>query len=165
MTLDDLKKIFMAPTLFRLDTLLASRLVPILYAVGLTALLLWAVSHVFFTFGLGWSTGLWGLLELVVFGLFYLIVLRLACEVLLVFFKAHSSATEVVSHSRMPSTLLDEVRDAIHDLAEDTDDHDGIVDATDPAPLVSTPDELEPEIPPRGPVVKRTAKRTPPAKL
>jgi Domain of unknown function (DUF4282) len=165
MTLDDLKKIFMAPTLFRLDTLLASRLVPILYAVGLAAILLLAVSHLFYTFGQGWSTGLWGLLELVVFGLFYLIVLRVGCEVLLVFFKTHATATEVVSRGRIPSTLLDEVRDAIHDLAEDTDEHDGIVDATDPAPLVSTPDEMEPETPPRGPVVKRTAKRTPPAKL
>jgi hypothetical protein len=61
----------------------------------------------------------------------------------------------------MPATLLDEVRDAIHDLAEDEEDR--IDDATDPAPLA--PSSVEAEIPPRDPAVKRTARRTPPAKL
>ena len=45
MTSDDLRRIFMGPTLFRLDTILSPRLVPVLYATGLGTLLLWAVTH------------------------------------------------------------------------------------------------------------------------
>ncbi len=68
MTSDDLKRIFLGPTLFRLDTVLSPRLVPILYATGLAAILLWAVAHLFATFGSSFGNGLWGLLEIVVFG-------------------------------------------------------------------------------------------------
>jgi len=84
MTLDDLKRIFLSPTLFRFDTILAPRLVPLLYASGLAALLLWAVSHLFWTFGSNFGNGLWGLLEIVVFGVLWLIILRVACEALAV---------------------------------------------------------------------------------
>ena len=66
MTLDDLKRIFLGPTLFRLDTILSPRLVPVLYAAGLLALLLWAVGHLFATFGRNFGDGLWGLLEIAV---------------------------------------------------------------------------------------------------
>ena len=69
MTGDDLRKIFLGRTLFRLDTVLSPRLVPILYASGLGALLLWAITHLFATFGRNFGDGLWGLLEIVVFGL------------------------------------------------------------------------------------------------
>ena len=107
MTGDDLKKIFLGTTLFRLDTILAPRLVPILYASGLAGLLLWAVTHLFATFGRNFGDGLWGLLEIVVFGLLGLVALRIACEVLLVFFKTHDTATRTFSLSRIrgPSRL------------------------------------------------------------
>ena len=159
MTLDDLKKIFMSPTLFRLDTIWSTRLVPLLYGTGLSVILLLSVSHLFWTFGFGFSAGLWGVLEVLVFGLFYILVLRIACEAILVFYKAHASATAVVTQSRVPLTLLDEVREAIHDLAEDEDD------GNDPSALASVPSSMDADMPPRGPVVKRTARRTPPAKL
>ncbi|WDR03194.1 hypothetical protein PSQ19_03120 [Devosia algicola] len=43
MTLDDLKRLFTRQTLFRLDAILAPKLVPILYALGLAGILLWVV--------------------------------------------------------------------------------------------------------------------------
>ena len=89
MTLDDLKKIFLSPTLFRLETILSPRLVPVLYATGLAALLLWSVGHLFQSFGRNFGDGLWGLLEIAVYGALVLILLRIVCEVLLVFFKAN----------------------------------------------------------------------------
>lgn len=174
MTLDDLKRLFTRQTLFRLDAILSPRLVPILYALGLAGILLWAVSHLFWSFGFGFGNGLWGLLEIVVFGLLSLIGLRITCEALLVWFKAHESSGDTVNRSRYSASLLDEVRDAIRDLAEEGDDLDYaeadeyITPATEPAPYVPPAGEA-----PRSPATssgetfakpRRTAKRTPPPK-
>ena len=157
MTSDDLKRILVGPTLFRLDTILSPRLVPVLYAAGLGTLLLWAVTHLFATFGRNFGDGLWGLLEIVVFGGFGLVALRIACEALLVYFKVHEDATDSVSRTRISSSLLEEVRDAIHDIAdEEEDDEDLISPATVPGPDVEI-------TPPRGP--RRTARRTPSPKM
>ena len=152
MTGDDLRKIFLGRTLFRLDTILGTRLVPILYAAGLAALLVWAVIHLFATFGRNFGDGLWGLLEIAVFGLLGLIVLRLVCEVLLVYFKAHESAARTVSLTRISSSLADEVRDAINDIAEDHEEED-------PAATLTTDDVSVAGTPP---TVRRTARRAPP---
>jgi hypothetical protein len=145
MTGDDLRKIFLGSTLFRLDTVLATRLVPILYATGMASILLWAVAHLFATFGRNFGDGLWGLLEIVVFGLFAIVVLRLACEVLLVFFKAHETAARTVALSRISSSLVDEVKDAISDIADEEEGAGAVVDDAASRPTA-----------------RRTAKRTPP---
>jgi len=152
MTLDDLKKIFLSPTLFRLDTILSPRLVPVLYATGLAALLLWAIIHLFATFGRTFGDGLWGLLEIGVFGLFGLVVLRMVCEFLLVFFKVNETAAKTVSLSLVSSSLLDEVKDAISDIADETTDPESEMYETGTV-MDSTPRP-----------VRRTAKRTPPIK-
>lgn len=144
MTLDDLKKIFLSPTLFRLDAILSPKLVPVLYGTGMFALLLWAVGHLFLSFGRNFGDGLWGLLEIAVYGGLGLIALRVICEVLLVFFKANEAATRTVAVARLSGSLMDEVRDAIHDIAEDAD---------------YTETEVEDEITPSP---RRTARRTPP---
>ncbi|MEQ1770415.1 MAG: DUF4282 domain-containing protein [Devosia sp.] len=158
MTSDDLKRIFLGPTLFRLDTILSPRLVPVLYLAGLAAILLWGVAHLFATFGSNFGNGLWGLLEIAVFGGLAIIVLRVACEALLVFFKANEDATEAVSRSRISSSLLDEVREAIGDIADEEDEDDyTITPATDPVP--------DTEITPPSSKVRRTARRTPPSGL
>ena len=84
MTLDDLKRLLTRQTLFRLDAILSPKLVPILYALGLAGILLWAVGHLFWRFGFGFGNGLWGLLEIAIFGLLYFVALRIVCEALLV---------------------------------------------------------------------------------
>ena len=179
MTLDDLKRLFTRQTLFRLDAILSPKLVPILYALGLAGILLWAVSHLFWSFGFGFGNGLWGLLEIVIFGLLSLVVLRISCEALLVWFKTHEQSGETVNRSRYSASLLDEVRDAIRDLAEEGDDLDYaeadeyITPATDPAPYVPPATPATPAPPVRGPATepgevfkpRRTAKRTPPPKV
>ncbi len=124
MTLDDLKRLFTRQTLFRLDAIISPKLVPILYALGLAGILLWAVGHLFWRFSLGFGNGLWGLLEIAVFGLIYFVVLRIACEALLVWFKTHEHSGETVNRSRYSTSLLDEVRDAIRDLAQADEDDD-----------------------------------------
>lgn len=179
MTLDDLKRLFTRQTLFRLDAILSPRLVPILYALGLAGILLWAVGHLFWTFGFGFGNGLWGLLEIAVFGLLSLVGLRIACEALLVWLKAHEQSGETVNRSRYSASLLDEVRDAIRDLAEEGEDPDYaeadeyITPATEPAPYVPPVPPEEPVATPRSPATvsgethkapRRTARRTPPPK-
>jgi hypothetical protein len=159
MTSDDLKRIFLGPTLFRLDTILSPRLVPVVYATGLAAILIWAIKHLFATFGVSFGEGLWGLLEIAVFGAFMLVVLRAACEAALVFFKANESAADSVSRTRISSTLLEDVRDAIHEMAEDDDAMD-VDDLITPATVPAPDMEITP---PRGP--RRTARRTPGPKL
>ena len=159
MTSDDLKRIFLGPTLFRLDTILSPRLVPVLYLTGLAAILIWAVQHLFATFGSSFGNGLWGLLEIVVFGAFMLVVLRAACETLLVYFKANEGAAESVSRTRISSTLLEDVREAIHDMADEDDQMD-VDDMITPATVPGPEMEITP---PRGP--RRTARRTPGPKM
>ncbi len=185
MTLDDLKRLLTRQTLFRLDAILSPKLVPIFYALGLAAILLWAISHFFFRFGTGFGDGLWGLLEIVVFGLLAFVGLRIGCEALLVWFKNHEQTGDSVQRSRYSASLLDEVRDAIRDLAEEGQDSDYaeadeyITPATEPLPSVTPvpPTPPAPPVPPtpaastlREPATKpgethkprRTAKRTPP---
>jgi hypothetical protein len=182
MTLDDLKRLFTRQTLFRLDAVLSPKLVPILYALGLAGLLLWAVRHLFWTFSTGFGNGLWGLLEIAVFGLLIFVGLRILCEALLVWFKAHENAGETVNRSRYSASLLDEVREAIRDLAEEdeadfAEADEYIVPATDPPPYYpdGTPTNPDPggstSLPPAEPAgisgettkkgPRRTAKRTP----
>jgi len=171
MTLDDLKKLLTGKILFRLDSILSPKLVPMLYAVGLAAILLWAVSHLFSTFGASFGNGLWGLIEIAVFGLLSIILLRIACEALLVYFKSHETSADTLARNRLSTSLLDEVRDAIHDLAEHEDSDyseadEYITPATDPVPppfadkpTTAPTIDIEPPSRPRA----RTAKRTPPA--
>lgn len=156
MTIDDLKRIFLGPTLFRLDTILSPRLVPVLYLSGLAALLIWGVQHLFATFGSSFGNGLWGLLEIAVFGAFFLVILRVACEALMVFFTANEAAVDAASRARMSSSLLEDVRDAIHNIAEDEDDDIDVDDLITPATVAPPDIEITP---PRGP--RRTARRTP----
>jgi hypothetical protein len=165
MTLDDLKKLMTGRTLFRLDTIIAPRLVPLLYAFGLAAILLWAVSHLFLTFGSNFGNGLWGLLEIVVFVPLACIVLRTVCDGLIVFFRSHEDSADDFARTRLPSSLLDEVREAIHDLAEEeepdyTEADEYITPATDPVPSVETPPAPPPE--PKVKTPRRTARRSPP---
>jgi hypothetical protein len=167
MTLDDLKKLMTGRTLFRLDTIIAPRLVPLLYAFGLAAILLWAISHLFLTFGSNFGNGLWGLLEIVVFGVLAWIVLRILCDGLVVYFRAHEDSTDEFARTRLPSSLLDEVREAIHDLAEEeepdyTEADEYITPATDPVPSVETPPAPPPQPEPKVKTPRRTARRSPP---
>jgi hypothetical protein len=184
MTLDDLKRLFTRQTLFRLDAILSPKLVPIFYALGLAAILLWAISHLFWSFGFGFGNGLWGLLEIAVFGLLAFVALRIGSEALLVWFKTHEDSGETVNRSRYSASLLDEVREAIRELAEEGEEPDYaeadeyMTPATEPAPFVPpaspaspdpvlmTPTPPAPAAPPSAPVVegkkpRRTAKRTP----
>ncbi len=175
MTLDDLKRLLTRQTLFRLDSILSPKLVPILYALGLAAILLWAISHFFFRFGTGFGDGLWGLLEIVVFGLLSLVALRIGCEALLVWFKSHENTGDSVQRSRFSTSLLDEVRDAIRDLAEEGEERDFaeadeyITPATEPVPY-SPGSSATTDSPLREPATepgqthkpRRTARRTPP---
>jgi hypothetical protein len=165
MAIEDLKRILLSPALFRLDRSLALRLVPLLYGTGLFAVLIWAIKHLFATFGQNFGNGLWGLLEIIAFGSVALLVLRIACEALLLHFHAHEEAAEVLPEDRVPTTLLEDIGDALHDIAEAVEDEedDYITPATDPAPYARDPvtGEPAPGALPRKPMMRRTARRTP----
>ena len=81
--------------------------------------MIWGIDHVFVTFGSGFGEGLWGLIEIVVFGLFGITLLRVVCEALIVYFEANKDAVETASRTQPQTSLIDEVRDAIEQLGED----------------------------------------------
>lgn len=155
MTLDDLKKLATSSILITLDRIISPRLIRVLYPIGIAGLALWTINHFFVSFSLGFGEGLWGILEIVVFGLIGLISLRIACEALLVFFKANESAAETAAQPRMQTSLIDEVRDAIEQLAEDDD--------IKVVSMSSAKSEDTKKVPVRKTPVRRTAKRTAPA--
>lgn len=167
MTLDDLKRLLTRQTLFRLDAILSPRLVPIFYALGLAGILLWAISHLFYRFAFGFGDGLWGILEIFVFGLLSFVGLRILCEALLVWFKSHEAMGETVQRSRFSASLLDEVRDAIRDLAEQGNEPDYaeadeyFSSATDPAPYTTEAFREPSTQAGETHSPRRTAKRTP----
>ncbi|MGN6102085.1 MAG: DUF4282 domain-containing protein [Devosia sp.] len=129
----DLRKVLSGPALYRLDGLIGARLVPVFYALGLAAIGLWAVDHLFASFAFNFGQGLWGILEIVVYGPLWLLALRLACELILVFLAANESAAATVDRRRAGNSLIEDLSDALHDLA----DEDDIIPPTDPAPYVT----------------------------
>ncbi|RDE09784.1 DUF4282 domain-containing protein [Pelagibacterium lacus] len=136
MKMDDLRKLATGNVVFNLNRIIAPKLVRILYLLGLAAILLWAVAHFFGTFRFGFGSGLWGLLEIAVYGLLALVVLRIVCEAVLVYFGTHATDPEEYTPPASRGSLFDDVRDAIEDLAETEDDDRPV---TPPAPPPSTP--------------------------
>ena len=119
MTFEEFGK-FLNRTLFiSLDSLSGARLVRVVYILGLGVAVVWGLDHFFVTFRFGFWEGLWGLVEIVVFGLFGITVLRMICEALIVYFEANSDAVRAASHGEIKTSLIDEVRDAIEQLGEE----------------------------------------------
>ena len=134
MRFDDLRKLATGNVLFNLGRILSPRLVTILYLLGLAAIVLWAVNHFFSTFRFGFGNGLWGLLEIAVFGLLAIVVLRIVCEAVIVFFRVNAAEFEAYAPARPTASLIDEVREALEDLAEQEPDT-----AEPPSPVTSNP--------------------------
>jgi len=143
-----LKKLVTGNVLFSLDRIITPKLVHILYLLGLFAIILWAISHLFSTFSFGFGAGLWGLVEIAVFSLIGFVVLRIICEAIIVYFKANQQAVEESNLVKVPVSLIDEVKEAIEELAQDE-------------PLYRIEDEIVSK--PKNKPAKRktTAKRTP----
>lgn len=157
MTLDDLKKLATGSLLFSLDRIIAPRLINIFYLLGLAALVLWAINHLFFSFSLGFGGGLWGLLEIAVFGLLAFVILRIVCEAAIIFFKSNESVAKAANKTRPATSIIDDVRDAIEDLAEQQDKP--VVTAKPSRAAAPKPRTMAA----KSPAPRRTAKRTPPA--
>ena len=160
---EDFKKLLSGPILYRLDGLIGARLAPMLYGLGLAAVVLWAVDHLVTAFALSFAQGLWSLFEIVVYGGLWVIALRTVCEMVLVFFEQRESLVTTLDRHRRPNSLLEEIGDAFHELAEDDGAEDGITPATEPVPfLLQADDDLDApsEASPR----RRAAKRAPQAR-
>jgi hypothetical protein len=122
MTLEEFGK-FLNRTLFlSLDRISGARLVRVVYILGLAVAVIWGLDHFFVTFRASFWDGLWGLLEIAVFGLFGITVLRMICEGLIVYFEANSEAVRAASQHEVQTSLIDEVRDAIEQLGEEEND-------------------------------------------
>lgn len=163
---NDLRKLLTGPTLYRLDVTIGDKLVPALYALGLAAVGLWAIDHFFSSFAVGFGQGLWGILEIVVYGSLAVVVLRIAAELVLIGLRGQQGELGAARAAGSDATLLDDVSEAIRDLAgEDETDEDVIVPATEPTPFAA-PAAGGPDIDPmiKGTAPRRTAKRTPRAK-
>lgn len=148
MRINDFKKLATGNVLFNLNRVISPTLVTILYFLGLAAIIVWAVAHVFSTFRFGFGSGLWGLLEIVVFGLLAVVVLRIACEAVLVFFRTHVDEAEDYAPAHSTGSLIDDVRDALEDLA-DAEDADYSPAPKAPSPVAPAP---RPASPPAAPV-------------
>lgn len=171
MTLDDLKKLSTSSLLFSLDRIIAPRLINILYLLGLAAIALWSVSHFFATFSFSFGDGLWGLLEIAIFGLLGFVGLRIVCEALIVYFKSNEGAVEAANQPSPSTSLIDDVRDAIEELAEEDLAEDGLakednetVAIEPPAPTRAAPKRKTATRTKRSTSPRRTAKRAPASK-
>ena len=158
MNMDDIRKLLSSTMLLSLDRIIAPKLAKLCYFLGLAGIVLWAFDHFYVTFSYSFGAGLWGLLEIVVFGLLALVALRIFCEAVIVFFRVHSREAAAASHSRTePVNLVDELRDAIEDLAAGTDEETGSAAQAKPdAPSAGSKPAGK-----RRPVTRRTAKRSP----
>ena len=122
MDFEDFRKLANSATLFSLERAFAQRLIKVTYFLGLGAIALWAFTHFYMTFSYSFGSGLWGLIEIAVYGLFAFGVLRIACEAATLFFKVHADAAPRPSRTGDEAvSLVDELRDAIEELAEDED--------------------------------------------
>lgn len=133
MSFEEFGKILNRTLLLSMDRISGPRLVRFAYLLGLAVAVIWALDHFFATFRTGFGDGLWGILEIAVFGLFGLTLLRVVCEALIVYFEANKDAVQAASRSDAPTSLIDEVRDAIEQLGDEAD----FVSA--PVPAVAKP--------------------------
>ncbi len=143
-----LQKLITGNVLFSLDRIITPKLVHILYLLGLFAIVLWAISHLFSTFSDGFGSGLWGLVEIAVFSLIGFVLLRIICEAIIVYFKANQQAVEESNLVKVPVSLIDEVKEAIEELAQDE-------------PLYKIEDEIVSKPKSKPAKRKTTARRTP----
>lgn len=119
MTPDDMRKIATSPTLFNLDRMISPRIIKVLYLLGLSAIVIWSVAHLTTTFGKSFIEGFWGLIEIVVYGLLAFVVLRVACETLIIFFRKNASAMAEPKDERPIGSIFEDVKGALEELAED----------------------------------------------
>ncbi|NOZ32837.1 MAG: DUF4282 domain-containing protein [Alphaproteobacteria bacterium] len=124
MTPDDLKRLSTSPTLLNLDRLIGPRIIKIVYLAGLAGIGLGAISHLFATFGASFGSGLWGLLEIAVYGVFAFLVLRLGCEAFIVYFRRNADLVDGQPAARRGASIIDDVREALSELAEDDPEPD-----------------------------------------
>lgn len=136
MNFDDIRRIFERSVLLSLDHIITPRLVTLAYFLGLASILLWSISHLVGTFSLGFAEGIWGLLEIGVFGAAALIALRVTCEVLIVYFRSQGVATDTSNSAGTTASLIDEVKDAIEDLAGDVESE---IESTPPKATAAKP--------------------------
>jgi|TARA_A100001391_G_scaffold162150_3_gene121111 hypothetical protein len=151
MRFDDLRKLATGSVLFNLGRIISPRLVTILYLLGLAGIGLWAINHFFSSFRFGFGNGLWGLLEIAVFGLLAFVALRIVCEAVIVFFRVNSAEAETYEPEHAGASLIDDVREAIEDLADQEPDP---VEPVAPSPVAPTP---PPPPPPAAPVAEEPA--------
>lgn len=121
MTLDDLKKLATGSVLLSLDRVIVPRLIRLVYLLGLAGIGLWALDHLFDTFRFGFGTGIWGLVEVIVFGLLAFVALRALCEVILIFYKANEKVVGTAMDRPSSASVIDDVAGAIEDLAGEED--------------------------------------------
>ena len=152
MTLDDLKKLATSGTIFNLDRMIAPKIIKMLYLLGLGAIAIWAIRHLFGTFGQSFADGIWGLLEIGVLGLGSFVLLRVVCETLLVFFKKNEEHVTLAASVRPATSIFDDVKDALEELAEDDVEFEE-QKAIEPTAQKAAPKKATPR--------KTTAKRAP----
>ena len=128
MTFEEFGKFLNRTLLLSLDRINGPSLVRMVYLLGLAVAAIWGLNHFFATFRTGFGDGLWGLLEIVVFGLFGLALLRVVCEALIVYFEANKDAVATASRAERQTNLIDEVRDAIEQLSEDEKDEKALAE-------------------------------------
>lgn len=160
MNLNDLKKLVTGPVLINLDRIITPKLITLFYLAGLAAIALWSINHLFFSFRFGFGNGLWGILEVAIFGTLALIMLRALCEIALVFFKSHEDIVARHNQNRRLApapTLIEDVREAIEDLAQDD-----MPEVNTPAASETPPDRAKTAKPAtKRSSPRRTARRAP----
>ncbi len=116
--LEYLKKIILG-NLFSLNRIIAPKLVHILYFLVLIAIALVAISRFFGALSLGFGAVLWAFFEILVFSLIAFVLLRIFCEMIIIYFHKNKQIVEQITRPKVRVSLLDEVKEAIEELAQD----------------------------------------------
>lgn len=126
MQFETLIKLATSRILFDLKKPISKKLVPLFYFLGLATIVLMAISHIFYTFRFGFGNGLWGLIEVAVFGAFAIIALRIVSDFINVYFsavnKARAEQKPIFSNKQNSSFTRNDQDDLLNDVAAAIDD-------------------------------------------
>lgn len=159
MTLDDLKKIATGSVLFSLDRVIVPRLIRLTYLLGLVGIGLWGLDHLFDAFRFGFGNGIWGIIEVAIFGLLAFVGLRIICEVVMIYYKANEKFVPTAMDPPSSASLIDDVAGAIEELAGEEDRAPAQISA--PRTVRKTAAKAKPTTPVAKPSATKATKSTP----
>lgn len=110
--------------LFNLNTFVTPKIVKIFYLVGMGTIVLKFIQAVIFALSIGFFNGLAGILAAGATAIFSFLILRIAAEMIIVFFKNNESLAEMAGGADQENDIFDDVKESFNALFPQDDDMD-----------------------------------------